>query len=151
VAAGAVAGRAVEDDLAILVTRVLPLGDELHTTWPADPRSLSDMRHLLQRWMKRLSQDPDELYEITVAVQEACSNAIEHAYSPGAAAVEMHAGHAEGVVEITVRDHGRWRPARGEHRGRGLPIMESLMDTVDVERGEGGTTVRMTRTLGRRS
>jgi anti-sigma regulatory factor (Ser/Thr protein kinase) len=47
-----------------------------------------------------------------------------------------------------VRDRGHWRPPRGEHRGRGLPIMEALMESVEVERGETGTTILMRRTLG---
>jgi anti-sigma regulatory factor (Ser/Thr protein kinase) len=35
-------------------------------------------------------------------------------------------------------------------RGRGLRIIEGLMDTVDVSRGERGTTVTMRRRLGAR-
>jgi anti-sigma regulatory factor (Ser/Thr protein kinase) len=50
-----------------------------------------------------------------------------------------------------VRDEGRWRPPRGSHRGRGLPLMRALMETVDVEHGDAGTVVVLERTLGSRS
>ena len=96
--------------------------------------------------------DADEIYDITVAVQEASANAVEHAYAPGSAAFEVDARHAEGVITVVVHDRGQWRDARGgEQRGRGLPIMQSLMESVDVERSEQGTTVRLSRTLKRAS
>ncbi len=44
-------------------------------------------------------------------------------------------------------DRGAWRqPREGDH-GRGLSLMETLMDTVDVGPSDEGTTVRMTRKL----
>ena len=52
---------------------------------------------------------------------------------------------------MTVRDRGRWRPPRGSHRGRGLPLMQALMESVDVEHGDEGTVVVLERTLQPRS
>ncbi len=49
---------------------------------------------------------------------------------------------------MTVTDRGRWREARGENRGRGLPLMRGLMEQVDVEPADGGTSVVLRRTLG---
>jgi anti-sigma regulatory factor (Ser/Thr protein kinase) len=46
-----------------------------------------------------------------------------------------------------VRDSGRWREKRGEERGRGLSIIEELMDEVTVERDEAGTLIVMRRRL----
>ena len=137
-----------EDDLAILAARVAYLPDRFHSSWPADAEALGGLRHVLRRWLLRLGAGPDEVYDITVAVQEASANAVEHAYSVGAAAFDVEAMHNRGVVTIMVRDRGHWRPPRGEHRGRGLPIMEALMESVEVERGETGTTILMRRTLG---
>jgi anti-sigma regulatory factor (Ser/Thr protein kinase) len=47
-------------------------------------------------------------------------------------------------VEAEVRDTGRWRdaPSRGD-RGRGLPLMRTLVDEVVVEPGDAGTVVRV--------
>ena len=57
---------------------------------------------------------------------------------------------ADGVVELVIRDPGRWRGGEAEDgggRGRGMPMMRELMDTVDVVHTGEGTTVTMTRRL----
>ena len=52
--------------------------------------SLAGVRYLLGRWLRGRGATRDEIYDITVAAQEACTNAIEHAYSPGPAGFERH-------------------------------------------------------------
>jgi serine phosphatase RsbU (regulator of sigma subunit)/anti-sigma regulatory factor (Ser/Thr protein kinase) len=139
------------DDVAVLAARLNPLSDHLRTSWPAEPDALADVRHLLRRWLRRHGASEDETYDITVACQEACANAVEHAYAPGPAGFELEAEHDAGEVRLTVRDRGQWRAARGVHRGRGLPIMEALMDDVDIQQSPTGTAIRMRRALGRRA
>jgi|tagenome__1003787_1003787.scaffolds.fasta_scaffold20938328_1 serine phosphatase RsbU (regulator of sigma subunit)/anti-sigma regulatory factor (Ser/Thr protein kinase)/putative methionine-R-sulfoxide reductase with GAF domain len=137
------------DDVAILVARVAPLADRMTTRWPAQADALSQIRHLLRRWLRRHGATDDEIYDITVACQEACANAVEHAYAPGEEAFEVDADLTDGVVEIRVHDRGQWRRARGTHRGRGMPMMEALMDSVHVQHTAGGTTVVLRRELGK--
>jgi anti-sigma regulatory factor (Ser/Thr protein kinase) len=139
--------RARDDDLAVLALRPVPLPDELRTSWPADAEALAPLRHLLRRWLRKHGADDDETYDITVAVQEACANAIEHAYAPGPAAFELLASCAEHTVSLTVTDRGGWRPPRGTNRGRGLPMMEMLVDEVDVRRSDTGTSVVLRKKL----
>ena len=102
----------------------------------------------MRRWLAGHGASPDEIYDITVAVQEAAANAVEHAYAPGLAAFSVDAHNEEGAIIVTVTDRGRWREARGAHRGRGLPLMEGLMESVDVKQAAGGTSVILRRTLG---
>ena len=83
VARGDVRGRPADDDVAVLAARVEPLADRLSTRWPADAETLAAMRPLLRRWLARWGAGDDEIYDITVAVQEASANAVEHAYAPG--------------------------------------------------------------------
>ena len=52
-------------------------------------------------------------------------------------------------VVASVSDMGHWRERRGAHRGRGLNIIEGLMDDVEVSTEADGTVVRMRRRLGR--
>jgi serine phosphatase RsbU (regulator of sigma subunit)/anti-sigma regulatory factor (Ser/Thr protein kinase) len=137
------------DDVALLVAHLVPLGDRLVTRWPAEAEALGRVRHLLRRWLRGHGATADETYEITVACQEACANAVEHAYAPGDEAFEVRAVRSGRTIEITVLDHGRWRPRRGAHRGRGLPIMEAVMDSVRVEHTPDGTSVVMHRDLTR--
>jgi anti-sigma regulatory factor (Ser/Thr protein kinase) len=55
----------------------------------------------------------------------------------------------DGVV-ITIRDAGSWRAPRGEDRGRGLTIIETAMDAVDVNTTANGTEIVMRRRIGPR-
>jgi anti-sigma regulatory factor (Ser/Thr protein kinase) len=103
------------------------------------------MRGLLRRWLRHAGADDQETAEIVTACGEAATNAIEHAGAGGP--FEM-SGQLHGPrVEIEVRDFGAWRaPREGDH-GRGLSLMEALMDTVEVTPTPEGTTVRLQRTL----
>jgi GAF domain-containing protein/anti-sigma regulatory factor (Ser/Thr protein kinase) len=140
-----------DDDVAVVAARLPPLGQDLRTRWPARPEALVGVRGLLRRWLRVHGASEDEAYEILVACQEACANAVEHAYGPGHAHFEVDAEHVGGLIRITVRDRGRWRPPRGTHRGRGLALMRSLMESVDVDHGDAGTVVMLERSLGTRS
>jgi serine phosphatase RsbU (regulator of sigma subunit)/anti-sigma regulatory factor (Ser/Thr protein kinase) len=135
------------DDVALLAAHFPRLGDRLETHWPAQPEALALIRHLLRRWLRHHGATDDEIYDITVACQEACANAVEHAYAPGDEAFEVCAEINGRVVELSVRDGGQWRRARGTHRGRGMPMMEALMDSVHVQHTADGTTVVLRREL----
>ena len=117
------------------------------TAWPAQAEALAGVRHLLRRWLRQQGAVDDEIYDITVACQEACANAVEHAYAPGKEAFEVEARKVGRTVEIVVRDRGQWRRARGTHRGRGMPMMEALMDSVHVQHTADGTAVILRREL----
>ena len=139
------------DDVALVAARIPPLRDDLRTSWPATPEALVGVRRILRRWLAVHGAEEEELHDIVVACQEACANAVEHAYGPGNAHFDVDAEHREARIRVTVRDRGRWRPPRGSHRGRGLPLMRALMESVDVDHGEDGTVVVLERTLRPRS
>jgi PAS domain S-box-containing protein len=140
-----------EDDVAMLALEPLPLLPQgVKFTMPAEPRVLNSFRGALRRWLRECEAGDDESYEIILACNEAFANSVEHAYGPGDASVEVEAALAEGIVSVTVRDFGRWRAPRGDHRGRGLSLMESVMDSVTVRtHPDEGTEVQMTRRLAR--
>ncbi len=139
---------ASHDDAALLVGRALPLSDPLELTLPADVETIPSLRRVLGRWLRDADASSREIEEITLACSEACANAIEHAYAPGPAALEVTASVSDGgETVICVRDYGSWRAARGSHRGRGMVLMSGLMDSVDVDSGDDGTTVRLARQL----
>jgi anti-sigma regulatory factor (Ser/Thr protein kinase) len=145
-------GRVLEgrsgDDIAILAIRLEPLpADRVQLSLPAESRSLAVLRRVLGRWLKAAGAGETEIYETLVAVGEACANAIAHAYPAGEAAFEVEATRSGSQLEITVRDFGSWRPARGEERRRGLTLMEQLMEHVTIDKGDAGTTVVLRRSL----
>jgi GAF domain-containing protein/anti-sigma regulatory factor (Ser/Thr protein kinase) len=137
---------AVADDVAVLSMCVpAELAERLELTLAAEPGSLATMRRGLQNWLRRRGVDEQIAYDVLVAAGEAGANAIEHAYGPGGAEFRFAAELVDGVLTITVWDQGRWRPARGAHRGRGIGMMQQLMDDVKVHSDEGGTSVTMHR------
>jgi anti-sigma regulatory factor (Ser/Thr protein kinase) len=144
----AVLPRAPTDDTALLAVKLEPLGGmPLAITLPAESESLAPVRGVLARWLREAGADDVEIYETLVAVGEACANAIAHAYPALEASFDV-AGTVNGPeIEIAVRDYGRWRPPRGEVRRRGLRLMEELMDSVAVDKGDSGTTVTLRRRL----
>jgi GAF domain-containing protein/anti-sigma regulatory factor (Ser/Thr protein kinase) len=147
---GAAEADLVADDVAVLVVG-LPkeLAQRLELRLDAEPGSLAVMRRALQNWLPRIGMDGPSAYDVLVAVGEAAANAIEHAYGPSEAEFRLDARVENGEVVIEIRDEGRWRPARGSHRGRGLTMMRDLMDDVQVDSDEDGTVVRMRRRVDR--
>jgi GAF domain-containing protein/anti-sigma regulatory factor (Ser/Thr protein kinase) len=134
------------DDVAVLAVRRMGLGvDPFELRVRAIPESLSAMRRSLGTWLAALGVDEDVGYDILLAVGEAAANAVEHAYGPVDEQFTLTAEAADGEVHITVADNGRWRPARGSNRGRGIDLMRQLMDEVDVTMADHGTVVRMRR------
>ncbi len=137
----------LDDDLAMLVLHNLPAPAQLRLRLSADPKTLADVRQIVRRWLRERGADGDDVNEITLAVGEACANAIEHAYSPAPAWFELDATESGGGVTIAVRDTGRWREARGDNRGRGLRIIDAAMGDVELTPTSAGTEIVMRRSL----
>jgi len=135
------------DDIALAAARIPALTDRLSARWPAEKEALVGVRQILRRWLRAHGATEDEMFDITVASQEACANAVEHAYGPGQCTFGIEATYSAGRVRLVITDEGRWRPPRGTHRGRGLPLMRALMEQVDVEHTNEGTTVVLERSL----
>ena len=139
----------VPDDVAMLAIHRFESGKHrpLELVLPATPRSLGEVRVTLRRWLLSAGAGPAEVADVIVAVGEACSNVVEHAYGVTAGVLMVEVRLEGREVVMVVRDHGRWRPARGEVRGRGTALMHQCTDHIDTATDPGGTTVTMTRRL----
>jgi anti-sigma regulatory factor (Ser/Thr protein kinase)/putative methionine-R-sulfoxide reductase with GAF domain len=135
------------DDVAIVTLQNLVTPAVLELRLSADPSVLTDVRRSMRRWLRRTGMDEQSVADMTLAVSEACANAVEHAYSPAPAEFDLRVSRDNGTVTASVRDAGRWRPARGQNRGRGLAIIGTVMDEVDVESNDEGTEVVMRRRI----
>lgn len=139
------AGRA-DDDIAMLSLELVALPRErVKLRLNADPRSVGVVRRALRRWLEDSGVSAGDAHDVLLACGEACSNAVEHAYSAAAADFEASFAREDGSITITVRDFGSWREGRGAARGRGLGLMQALMDEVKVEPGPEGTLVTLRR------
>ncbi|MEA2451127.1 MAG: hypothetical protein QOG63_3059 [Thermoleophilaceae bacterium] len=138
------------DDVALLALHNKAIaGPRLDLELGADPDELAVIRRSVERWLEASHVDERDAYRVTLATNEACMNAIEHGSGVGAPGFEVHAEMDGGEVDITVRDHGHWRDPRPLRDGRGIDMMRSLMDEVDVTAAADGTTVRLRRAIRR--
>jgi anti-sigma regulatory factor (Ser/Thr protein kinase)/GAF domain-containing protein len=144
------------DDVAVLVANNLVAFPRFLWTLPSQLTSLSPFRHELRDRLERFGAHGDEVEDILVAVGEAVTNAIEHGSLKTAdATVEIVASRAGNLCAVVVTDLGRWEsptedPGQPRDRGRGLVIMQKLMDDVRIDRNKAGTVVTLTKELHRR-
>jgi anti-sigma regulatory factor (Ser/Thr protein kinase) len=137
------------DDVAMIALHNERIPLHLRLEVPAQPATLSQVRRALRRWLHERGAGQEDIGMLTLAVGEACANAVEHAYAPSPAGFGLEATEEDGTVTIIVRDAGRWRLPRGQNRGRGLTLMEATTDVLDVRQTEFGTEVVMRRRLKR--
>jgi PAS domain S-box-containing protein len=148
VLAATVPSGATSDDVALLALCHVPLGSRLELDLPSEPAALGSLRALLRRWLAQSDASDSDVHAIVMACSEACTNAIEHAGAPVDETIFFAAVLHDGEVDVTVRDRGRWRDHRPPNdQGRGLELIEALMDDVRVESGAEGTTVRLRRRI----
>ncbi|MGH2840008.1 MAG: ATP-binding SpoIIE family protein phosphatase, partial [Solirubrobacteraceae bacterium] len=146
--AAAVPSGEPSDDVALLALCHVPLGTRLVVELPSEPRALSSLRALLRRWLEQADAADADVHAIVMACSEACTNAIEHAGAAPGATIAFEARLHDGEVEVEVRDHGHWRDQRPpSDQGRGLDLIEALMDDVHLETVPEGTTIRLRRRL----
>jgi anti-sigma regulatory factor (Ser/Thr protein kinase) len=136
-----------DDDVAAIAIQIDPVTDVLELELPATPAMLMRLRHALGRWLRGHAIEGDAVIEVTLAVSEACANAIEHAYGPSRGRFRVRAELNAETIEVHVSDQGHWRPPRGAHRGRGLRIMRAAMDRLDIYPDDYGTEIVMSRDL----
>src|SRR5215218_818255 len=137
----------ISDDVALLAIRPLPLAGGLLLHVPAEPRVLAPLRQTLRRWLREIDAAPPVANDILIACGEVCANVIQHAYGAKEGLLEISLGLCDGTAEVTVRDQGCWRPSSGIHGSHGLPLIQELMESVEVDSGPDGTVVRMHRRL----
>jgi len=139
----------LEDDIALLATVSVPLEDTLRLTLPASPSVLGTLRRTLGRWLSNHGVGSEDSFGITLAASEAAGNAIEHAYGAREASFTVVCERDDTGVQIVVQDTGSWREHRPYGRGRGLGIMRALVDGVELESTEQGTTVTLNKHVPR--
>jgi anti-sigma regulatory factor (Ser/Thr protein kinase)/putative methionine-R-sulfoxide reductase with GAF domain len=137
----------LEDDVALLAIESLPLGEILELTLEARAGVLAGLRGTLGRWLAAVGAGESELFDIALSTSEAATNVVEHAYGARGASFTVRCEYDDPEVSVTVGDSGRWRTFRPSGGGRGLTIMRSLMDTVEIDSAEQGTVVKMTKRL----
>jgi anti-sigma regulatory factor (Ser/Thr protein kinase) len=124
----------------------------MHQVLAVDTGSPAAARRALWRRLPGLGLAAQATDDLVLAVNEAVSNAVCHAYpaerEDAAVQLTVEVGpNPDGVdcVIVTVADIGRWRPVpeRPRYRGHGMPLMQACTDWMDIESGARGTTVTL--------
>ena len=121
--------------------------DALHLTVPAAPGYLFEIRRLLNVFAVEAGAGEDKRTDILLAVNEACTNVVRHAYGEEGGPLHVNASHSPGALVVQVSDNGTpvAIPTRNPGAGLGLSLVQRLSDDVDIEGpGEGGTRLEMT-------
>lgn len=132
------------DDAALLALCFEPVR-EIDMTLPALASRSEIGRRALLRFARAWNLSEERTADLVLASCEALNNAIEHAYGGRNGTVRIRAHNADGRLVVSIADLGRWsdRTPR-EDRGRGLRIIESLADDVEIKRENEGTSVFVT-------
>lgn len=125
------------------------LSDPLCMTVPAEARRLRELRETIDVFARRNGADADARIAIVLAVNEACSNVVRHAYGPEGGLLHLKARVRDGFIQVLVSDNGTpvAEPAV-PGAGLGMGIIQGLASDVDIE-GPGplGTKLRATFSL----
>ena len=117
------------------------------------PRGLSEGRGFIDRALTDAGFDEATRYQITVAANEAVSNAMEHGVPCEDGLFHLTASVESGAFVFSVRDCGAFEntpsppPDPVAERGRGFAFMNLLMDDVRLEARTGETVLRLVKRL----
>ena len=121
-----------------------------------EPACVPQLRRHVREFLHTLRVDPSTTYDILLATDEAASNAVAHGQSPGGnGLVRLRCSTDGPCVVVAIADEGTgFDPAVVQmHRppsltapgGRGLFLVQELMDEVQIDASESGTVIEMKR------
>jgi anti-sigma regulatory factor (Ser/Thr protein kinase) len=112
------------------------------TEYAAELRSLPLVRRQVDELLEGRPVDREKRWDIRLAVTEACSNVIRHAYPGGSGAFQVAAELAPATLEVTVSDAGAGSTT-GIAPKVGMLLVHEASDAVSIEDGNPGLIVRM--------
>ena len=126
---------------------------------PSNQEFLPDVDIFIEGILRGFGADESTVADIAISVSELVNNAILHGNkSISEKAVTVTISQGNGEVAITVSDQGGGFDPSGVENpiddanlmkevGRGIFIVKSLMDKVDIDASDVGTTVRITKEI----
>ena len=116
----------------------------LDASYPAQPPQVAVIRRSVSAIAKRGGAEVGTLIRLELAVSEAATNVVLHAYRAPTAAGRIHvtAIVERGTLEVIVRDNGSGMAPRTDSPGMGLglSLMASESDRFEVRTVDGGGT-----------
>ena len=113
----------------------------------AEPTAPAVARRVAADFARHQGAPPDVAHAVELAVSEAVSNAVVHAYAGTAdGAIRLAMERGRGTLDVLVADDGKGMAPRTDSPGLGLglPLIGRLADRFDVRSRPGrGTEIRM--------
>jgi serine/threonine-protein kinase RsbW len=118
---------------------------------------VSEVREFVGRIGEELALDSQVIFELQLAVEEACSNVVFHAYDGQGGDLEVSVEPVDGGVQVVMRDWGAAFDPQAVRTpdveapldqrplgGLGLHIIRQMMDQVDFQfDAEEGNTLTL--------
>jgi serine/threonine-protein kinase RsbW len=121
---------------------------DLELTLPARPENVAVARHAIGGFADVLDVADQTLADVKLAVTEACTNVVVHAYPNGQEGpITLRATVDAGILRVVVVDEGRGILPRADSPGLGLglPLIATLAESLELGTGDNEETeVRMT-------
>jgi serine/threonine-protein kinase RsbW len=127
----------------------------LALTLPRDEQTVPVARHIVRNAMEQVGVEESCVYDVELALSEACTNVLLHSGPGDQYVVRLDLEDRLGVIRVIDVGHG-FDSARlqasdallEDERGRGLGLMQALVDKVDfTSRREAGTIVTLEKVL----
>jgi serine/threonine-protein kinase RsbW len=116
----------------------------LDASYPAQPPQVATIRRAVSAIARRRGADTETLIRLELAVSEAVTNVVLHAYrAPGSSgSVHVLACADHGLLDVRIRDTGGGMAPRPDSPGMGLglSLMASECDHFEVRSADGGGT-----------
>ena len=122
------------------------MSDSFEATYPSTPAGVGAMRHEVGAFALRAGMNEAGAGDVRLAVSEAATNAVLHAYRESDGDLRVRAHILGTDLVVVVSDTGAGLAPRPDSPGLGLgmPLMATVTTSFQVmSRGEG-TEVRMT-------
>jgi serine/threonine-protein kinase RsbW len=126
----------------------MTMSSDVRLTLPARPENVAVIRHVLGAFAEALQLPADLVEDMRLAVTEACTNVVRHAYHdgvPGPIDVVIRPNGTK--LELIVSDQGAGIGPSPDLAGPGLglPLIAALADHVEIEHGaSSGSRLAMT-------
>jgi serine/threonine-protein kinase RsbW len=110
---------------------------DVRLTLPARPENVAVIRNVLGAFAEALRLPPEMVEDMRLAITEACTNVVRHAYRDGEAGpIDVVVRPNGDRLELIVSDRGRGTGASPDVAGPGLglPLIAALTDSLDFRR-----------------
>ena len=126
---------------------------ELKLTLPRDARYVGVLRRVSKSLLHGLDVPDESINDVAVALSEACGNVIRHAEGTAEYGVNLSVEAHQCSIEVcdlgpgfdpaALTEEASLDEVAAAEDGRGLPLLQALMDDLEFVREDDKTTVRL--------